>query len=192
MPGKSWGINADRCITGGKLAKVAGTICSECYAQKGNYTRYPAVKRAQDARLDAFGEDPILWVHAMVKLDGTESYFRWFDSGDLQTVDMLDYIVMVCERTPNTKHWLATREFAMVQEFLRRGGVFPPNLVVRLSAMKYDQPIRNTTTPWSSMAHKSEDKAQGHVCPAPSQNGACGECRACWDTSTPLISYKAH
>ena len=28
MPGKSWGINADRCITGAKLAEVEGSICA--------------------------------------------------------------------------------------------------------------------------------------------------------------------
>ena len=28
MPGKSWGINADHCKTGFKLAKIAGTICT--------------------------------------------------------------------------------------------------------------------------------------------------------------------
>ena len=42
MPGKSWGINADLCKTGFKLAKIAGTICSVCYAKKGFYTLYPA------------------------------------------------------------------------------------------------------------------------------------------------------
>ena len=53
MPGKSWGINAARCITGKKLAAIAGSICSMCYAEKGFYTLYPAVKRAQDTRLEA-------------------------------------------------------------------------------------------------------------------------------------------
>ena len=57
MPGKSWGINADHCKTGFKLAKIAGTICSVCYAQKGFYTLYPAVKRAQDTRLELFEAD---------------------------------------------------------------------------------------------------------------------------------------
>ena len=102
MPGKSWGINADHCKTGFKLAKIAGTICSVCYAQKGFYTLYPAVKRAQDSRLELFEADPLAWVGAMVKLVGSESFFRWFDSGDLQSVEMLDGH---CQRRPRNAQY---------------------------------------------------------------------------------------
>ena len=35
MPGKSWGINADHCKTGIKLAKIAGSICQHLLRQQG-------------------------------------------------------------------------------------------------------------------------------------------------------------
>ena len=37
MPWWSWSISATECITGSKLAEVEGTVCSGCYALKGNY-----------------------------------------------------------------------------------------------------------------------------------------------------------
>ena len=45
MPCKSWGISAKACKTGGKLAKVEGTVCHGCYALKGAYV-WPVVEKA--------------------------------------------------------------------------------------------------------------------------------------------------
>ena len=53
MPGLSYSLPAWACKTGQKLAKIPGTPCYGCYAMKGNYTRYPAIKAAQYRRLDA-------------------------------------------------------------------------------------------------------------------------------------------
>ena len=51
MPGLSYSLPAWECITGAKLRKVKGSVCAGCYALKGNYTRYPAIKAAQYYRL---------------------------------------------------------------------------------------------------------------------------------------------
>ena len=53
MPGFAYGLPAWECKTGAKLAKVPGSVCSGCYAMKGNYTRFPDIKRAQYKRLAA-------------------------------------------------------------------------------------------------------------------------------------------
>ncbi len=36
MPGYAYGLPAWECKTGGKLAKVPGSVCFGCYAMKGN------------------------------------------------------------------------------------------------------------------------------------------------------------
>ena len=51
MPGLSYSLPAWECITGKKLRAVKGSVCAGCYALKGNYTRYPAIKAAQYYRL---------------------------------------------------------------------------------------------------------------------------------------------
>jgi hypothetical protein len=47
MPGLSYSLPAWECQTGAKLRKVETSPCFGCYALKGNYTRYPAIKAAQ-------------------------------------------------------------------------------------------------------------------------------------------------
>ena len=192
MPAKSWGINADHCRTGSKLAKIAGSICSTCYAQKGMYTLFKQVKRSQDVRLERFDADRAGWVAAMIKLLEKESFFRWFDSGDLQSVEMLAAIVDVVRATPHVKHWLATRERAFVKAWLAAGNEWPSNVVCRISATHFDEIPANHLTPWSSMAHKSAPNAAAWNCPAPTQGGSCGDCRACWSSSVSLVTYHAH
>lgn len=192
MPGKSWGINANLCRTGAKLAKVEGSICSTCYANKGMYTLFKQVKVSQNTRLELFEADRAAWVGAMVKLVASESFFRWFDSGDLQSVEMLDSIVKVARATPGTRHWLATRERGIVKAWLAAGNEWPSNLVCRISATYFDETPANKLTPWSSMAHKGTPSAAAHNCPAPMQGGNCGDCRACWSPSVSLVTYHAH
>jgi len=76
MPGLSYSLPAWECQTGAKLRKVESSPCFGCYALKGNYTRYPAIKAAQYVRLNSLTNP--LWVEAMVAklkikngLDGT-------------------------------------------------------------------------------------------------------------------------
>ena len=53
MPGLSYSLPAWECKTGSKLRKIKGSVCASCYALKGNYTRYKAIKAAQYVRLEA-------------------------------------------------------------------------------------------------------------------------------------------
>jgi hypothetical protein len=64
MPGYAYGLPAWECKTGGKLAKVPGSVCFGCYAMKGNYTRFPAIRESQYKRLKS-AEGP-----AMGRSDG--------------------------------------------------------------------------------------------------------------------------
>ena len=44
MPGWSYGLPTDMCKTGMILKKIPASVCSDCYADKGFYAVYPAVK----------------------------------------------------------------------------------------------------------------------------------------------------
>jgi hypothetical protein len=193
MPCKSYSLPTEACITGFKMAQIEGSICNSCYANKGFYRVYEAtIKPAQFARLDSIN-DP-LWVSGMVALIGNDQYFRFHDSGDLQSLEHLEKIAQVAELTPNTKHWLPTREYSIVKDYVTKHGSIPKNLFIRLSAMYPDKPviipkslqgIENIT---SSNVHTKAPI--GNACKAPSQGGACLDCRACW--SNEVISYSMH
>jgi hypothetical protein len=202
MPGRSFGISALRCKIGAALRRRKGSVCSDCYALKG---RYPAesVAKAHERRGDALdralasipaGDE---WVQAMAFLinkrgkTAADRYFRWHDSGDLQSVEHLRLIVRVCEITPTTAHWLPTREIGMVRAFLDAGGEIPANLNIRVSSYfigarplsRLPQGLTTSTVSWAGAPR---------VCPAPTQGGKCGPCRACWDRTVPSVDYKQH
>src|SRR3954465_7511750 len=105
MPGHGYSLPAKECKTGAKLAKIPGTTCHNCYALKGRYS-FPNVQNALYRRLESL-KDP-KWVEAMVTQikSSEDKYFRWHDSGDLQSVEHLQLITQVCLQTPKVKHWL--------------------------------------------------------------------------------------
>tara|TARA_R100000655_G_scaffold704_1_gene2945 strand:+ start:195 stop:788 length:594 start_codon:yes stop_codon:yes gene_type:complete len=179
MPGLSYSLPAWECKTGSKLRKIKNSVCSMCYALKGNYTRYKAIKAAQYRRLDAT-KDP-RWVDAMAAVIKRQKWFRWHDAGDVQDQQHLNKIFEICRLTPDTRHWLPTRE-AWIKDHLASK---PDNLVIRFSPPMMDQ--RNDTWPNSSMVVKT-----GATCPAPSQGGKCGSCRQCWDSDIKVVSYGKH
>jgi len=179
MPGLSYSRPAWECKTGSKLRKIKGSVCASCYALKGNYTRYKAIKAAQYVRLDSLKNS--LWVAAMVAQINRQKFFRWHDAGDIQDLDHLNKIFEVCKLTPEVKHWMPTRE-AWVKDHLDRA---PKNLVIRFSPPMIGQ--ENTTWPNSSMVVEKDA-----TCPAPSQGNSCGDCRACWDPKIKVVSYGKH
>ena len=179
MPGLSYSLPAWECKTGSKLRKIKGSVCASCYALKGNYTRYKAIKAAQYDRLEKIKNS--LWVAAMVVQVKRQKYFRWHDAGDVQDLDHLNKIYSVCKLTPEVKHWMPTRE-ALIKNYLYNK---PGNLVIRFSPPMIGQ--RNDSWPNSSMVVES-----GATCPAPKQNNSCGDCRACWDPLVKVVSYGKH
>jgi hypothetical protein len=198
MPCASYDLPVEACRTGFKLAKIPGTICADCYAAKGNYKRFEAnIKPAQFARLDALEVamqgDGAAWIESITTLISNARFFRWFSSGDLQGLKHLILIAEVCRQTPNTRHWLATREVGIVKQFAAAHKI-PPNLIIRLSATRPDEAakipeslrgFRNITT---SNAHTLTPI--GKACPAPDQGNQCHDCRACWGRG--VVSYRMH
>ena len=192
MPGLSYSLPAWECQVGSKLRAVKGSVCSGCYALKGNYTRYPAIKAAQYYRLQSLRHPQ--WIPAMVAQIKRQKYFRWHDAGDLQGVWHLKNIMEVCTLTPSTKHWLPTREVKYTS--LMDPDIIPSNLIIRMSSHMIDQqPVK--FWPWTSTVQSSGAMRSSHVqnsrpCPAQSQGNSCKDCRACWDRSVSNVTYPKH
>lgn len=218
MPGYSYGLSALLCHRGSVMSKVPGSICSTCYALTDWYLTWRPLHKGQGRRYAGLQHPQ--WEDAMVLqiLHYTTPevpYFRWHDSGDLQGVWHLERIVRVCERTPWVKHWLPTREYEMVAAFLAAGGVIPPNLTLRLSALMIDsepprelpgiplEPGQVVIPP--SLYHLPTSTAHTPGVPLPvSGKGSiacaadrhpsykCLNCRACWDQRVRNVSYGQH
>ena len=187
MPGYAYGLPAWECKTGAKLVKVPGSVCAGCYALKGNYARYPEIKKSQYKRLASISKPE--WVQAMAvvinsKAVAQHGYFRWHDAGDIQSPEHLQKIFEVCKLTPKVKHWMPTREAQFLKDI--DPAQVPDNLIIRMSSHMIDQ---GPVTFWP---HTSTVGSSSRTCPAPDQGGKCGDCRSCWNKEIPNIEYGKH
>ena len=185
MPGFAYNLPAWRCVTGVKLQAVAGSVCAGCYAMKGRY-RFPNVKDALNRRLNSLNH--FQWVEAMTVLVTHYSkkvpWFRWHDSGDLQSAWHLKRIFEVCKRTPQVQHWMPTREAKILKEI--KIEEIPKNLIIRVSSHMIDQ------GPVKFWPHTSTVVRAGKTCPAQEQGNACGSCRQCWNKDINNVAYPKH
>ena len=191
MPCHGYSIPAARCKTGRKMRAVKNSICSICYALKGRYS-FPNVQSALERRYKTIrGKN---WVADMVNaINRVEQsgYFRWHDSGDLQSLSHFGNICAIARLTPEIKYWLPTREYGIVREFIEKGGVIPDNLTVRFSALMVDGAAPETLARRLGV-QVSGACASAFSCPASKQGNVCGTCRACWNKETFNVTYKTH
>lgn len=188
MPCPAWGLSAERCRTGSKLAEVGGSTCESCYATRGHYG-LDSVQAKLEKRYEGLFHP--LWVPAMVFLIRWEcdSHFRWMDVGDLQDENMLRNIMTIARATPDIKHWLPTRELAIVRACKSE---VPENLLIRVSATMIDgRPPGGW--PWTSTVIEAEEHPwDERVCGALDNEGQCRDCRWCWDHDVRNIAYMLH
>jgi hypothetical protein len=189
MPCPSYSLPAKACVTGMQLRQVKGSTCASCYACKGRYV-FPQVQTAMQRRLESLNHPQ--WIDALCFLitDCQTQYFRWHDSGDLQSVAHLANIVEIAKRLKRIKFWLPTRERKIVNDHERLFGPMPRNLVVRISAAMVDGVPPEACT-HTSTVHRHEDPV-GYRCPSKWQGNKCGTCRACWNHRVTNVSYAYH
>jgi len=179
LPCKSYGLPAKECNVGSFLRKVNGSVCEVCYAMRGHY-QYPNVQAAQYKRLESIKND--LWVEAMTLL------IR-------ESVRHLIKIVHIAWKCPDIKFWLPTQEKALVSGWRILHGIFPPNLIVRLSATMMDVDPDKTFFGGLTSTVTTKDQpitCESFLCPARSNGNRCGDCRTCWDSNIPDITYHAN
>ena len=191
MPCFSFSTPARLCKVGGKLRKLVGSVCSKCYAMKGFYA-YANVKSCLQNRYDNLYHPD--WVQSMVKLIGGvegSGHFRWFDSGDLDSLKNLKNIVKVAIALPHIKFWLPTKEYKIVSEFLKEDK-FPDNLNVRLSGYMIDGTIPTAFARKHKLTMSTVVSSNNFNCPAKNQNNYCLNCRNCWNKEVEVVSYPKH
>ena len=177
MPCVSFNLSAKHCITGSKLVNVKGSVCYGCYALEGFYKMYGHIEKMKP-KTDKLKNE--LWVSSMVWLienqlgNRDKSYFRWHDSGDIQSIEHLENIAQIARKLPDIMFWLPTREYK----------------ILRASAHMIDKEAPKNLGLTSTVHNKK--KPIGFNCKAPSQDGACLDCRVCWNPKVQNISYHIH
>ena len=196
MPCFSYSISAYRCMRGGELAKIPGSVCHKCYARKGRYV-FPNVQAALERRYgklqlaltDATYREE--YVNAFVHLLRKEEYFRWHDSGDLQSLEHLELIAYIAAVCDHVMFWLPTKETGIVRQYTHLYARPPENLIIRVSAPMVDgRPLNAGGLHTSTVS--SNGLIAGTPCLAYTRGGKCGDCRACWNPDLGNITYPLH
>lgn len=196
MPCESFSLPAgDYCKTGSKLMNIKGSVCYGCYAMKGNYL-FKNVKEHREHNLNIIkSEQWGLWIDNMVyeiKRTNTSGYFRWHDSGDLQSLEHLKAIVEVANRLDGIRFWLPTLEKKILNEAKRENLAIPKNLTIRLSTPMVNQKPSQAWFNTSTVTDKKTMAVEGELCKSYEQGGKCLTCRACWDKEIQNITYLKH
>ncbi len=188
---KSWSLQALETCPGsvgadGKLVAA----CSGCYATTGMY-HFGAVKQVRADNKEDWKREA--WVADMVAALKKDGYFRWFDSGDMYSMELAEKMLAIMEATPNTKHWLPTRmhKFPKFQAIIARMQALP-NVMVRPSSDSVDGTYTTGVHGSTILPEGAPVPAGVTVCQASKQDGKCLDCRACYSKDVPVIGYVAH
>lgn len=188
MPWWGWSISAHECNTGGKLRKIENSVCSKCYALRGNYV-FENVKNAHARRLEGL-YNPLFvsaFVTVLTKLykgEGAENRFRWHDAGDLQGIWHLHKIFEIAERLPQIRFYLPTKEKGILN---RNKRPIPANLFIKLSSPMIGSIALHEKFDVTTAGY---DGPEVKHCPAAQQDNKCGSCDSCWLPGN--INYKVH
>ena len=200
----SWGSDARNCITGSKLVEVKDSNCFACYAQEGYYSMTSS-QRAVSRRESAYSDNPRKFVESFVhlannsKLLTNTGQFRWFDSGDLASYQMLLDLVEIARRSPKVRWWMPTKEYKWVSKYQREIGEFPANFIVRVTAPMRntrirDDKYRNNCTVFDAKKfelEKGKNTDQSIAfCPSYQQGNKCLSCDSCYDVDVKTVVYK--
>lgn len=204
MPGYSYNLSAKKCVLGSKLRLINNSVCAKCYAFRGRY-QYPVVQKAMARHLKAIQHPE--WVPAMATMINwwcrNVPYFRWHDSGDLQSVQHLKRINDIARLTPIVCHWIPTREVQILRAY-RRYYVVAPNVCVRVSEPMIREGTlegthfraqlitsgvapRRSKEAWRKLVQTNTNDV--FHCPASLQDGECKTCRACWQEGIKHVVY---
>ena len=216
--GSTFNLPTQFCNVGSKLKQITGSVCSDCYAVKiekgihgktvlnsemNNYNKWKETESTGNYALWVNAMTKQIENHSRLKQKKNEQGFnlhRWFSSGDLQGLSMLECIVQIARNTPTIRHWLPTKEKIVVENYIRKHGKFPDNLTVRVSDSmidgKQNKPseyyVRSTV---QGRKTKQEDsRLIGYSCPVTldKKRKSCGDCSACWNKDVSYIIYKQH
>jgi len=189
LDARSWSLQAIETCPGSIGADGAlVAACSGCYATTGNY-RFPNVKAPRIHNREDWQRPE--WVADMVSALDADRYLRWFDSGDMYSLELAEKILQVMRLTPWVKHWLPTRmaKFPKFRVVIAEMQALP-NVSVRFSSDsitgEYGPEHGSVIIPDVSAAPEGVV-----VCKAYEHVGKCNGCRACWDKGG-VIAYPAH
>ena len=199
----NWSLPTSLCNKGQKLRLIENSVCGICYAEKiekmwpapyrawvNNYELYKKSDRAE--WIDHF----IVGIKAAAKKTKNPSYVRWFPSGDIQDIEMLDRICVIARKCKNILFWLPSKQIDIISEYFAFNSI-PNNLSIRVSSFMINQDPPRVIRGVNTSTVSKDGKNNKIKCPATwkigvGKNGKCNSCKMCWNKKIQNIDYKLH
>ena len=152
----------------------------KCYAVKLQ-RRYTSVKTAYEHNLQVLQSDPIAY-WAQIKASAvTTRFFRYHVSGDIPNLEYFENMIEIALELPHTNFLAFTKQYNVVNAYLRMGGTIPPNLKIIFSNWGEWKCVNPYKLPECEIILKgSEPLENWKIC-----GGNCTECACrgigCWE-----------
>lgn len=124
-------------------------------------------------------------------------FFRWHVGGDIKDYDYLGRMVGIAMRNPQCEFLVFTKQFDVVNEWVRYCGEFPSNFHLLLSGWRGDTNVNEHNLPVSSPVWKDGSKSCMVTDDAVWCSGDCSACAevygGCWSAKKgSTILFEAH
>jgi hypothetical protein len=187
------------------LKNINNSICSLCYSENiekrytnaekswaNNYQLYIKSKDDSEQWIINF----LFLLDNVVKKTPNPNHFRWFPSGDLESIEMLGRICEIANRRKSISFWLPSKQIDIISEYVAFNKL-PNNLNIRVSSYMIDQDPPKLAMGLTTSTVNKNSNNQKINCPATfkigkSKDGKCNDCKLCWNKNVLNIDYKLH
>ena len=162
----------------------------KCYACSGCY-RFTHVQLAYSENMaylmrhtwQEFANEMIDIIHV-----NKWNLFRYFACGDIPYRSFIDAVVMIGNNCSETRFWLYTKKYNLVNSWVREHGIdaIPSNVVIIFSHWRnddgtfypMDNPYNFPTSEFIPVGHEEEAETVTHICPC-SDPDIIANCKTC-------------
>ena len=162
-------------------AKVAGSICSHCYAQR--------MMNQYGEKFQNCFENNMIELSKLIDMKDLPNlnvqYFRFEAFGDFDNENQLINYFNICKKNPKTKFALWTKNPWIVEEVLNKGETKPKNLNIVLSSLEMNEVTDFSQYEWADRVFTVYDKnyIKDHDVEINCGGRSCMSCLKCYRKS---------
>lgn len=166
---------------------------SACYAQhmERNTARSSVIKSYYKNYL-LYLNDPGSYFMQIQAAAITSAFFRYHVSGDIPCDDYFLRMIETAQKVPTCKFLVFTKQFKIVNDYIKNGGVIPSNLIIIFSNWFKWKCKNNYNMPQCEIVENISQVKTGYIC-----TGSCADCirncAGCFNAkSGDIINIKKH
>lgn len=172
-------------------------MCSRgCYDVR-NVCYLPSVQKSRAVNSAILEQDRARYFDEVEAFCKFLRFFRWHVGGDIKDYDYLRRMVGIAMRNPQCEFLAFTKEYAIVNEWIRLEGEFPSNFHLLLSGWRGDTNVNEHNLPVSSPVWKDGSQSCMVTDNVTWCSGDCSACAevygGCWSAKKgSTILFEAH